>query len=250
MDNPIYVSLSRQSGLMRELRVIANNIANSDTTGFKRESAVFSEYVHNLSTPETTLNAGRGAPQSSISMGRLAAHASDFESGSLRQTGGSLDVAIDGEGFFTVETPQGERLTRAGHLMTDSEGTLIQHSGYPVLDDGGGRIQIPQDVNLLAIGGDGTISADGVEIARIAIVTTDPTQLVRDGDNFWTAGAPTQPLEAPRLMQGFLEGSNVQPVNEIARMIEVQRHYEAGQKLMDIENDRIKSVISTIRQIA
>jgi len=87
----------------------------------------------------------------------IATHASDFESGALRQTGGSLDVAIDGEGFFTVET-----------------------------DDGGGRIQIPQEVNLLAIGGDGTISADGIEIARIAIVTTDATQLVRDGDNLWT----------------------------------------------------------------
>jgi len=104
MDNPIYVSLSRQSGLMRELRVIANNMANSDTTGFKRESAVFSEYVHNLNTPEALRNAGGGTPQGSISMGRLAAHASDFESGALRQTGGSLDVAIDGEGFFTVET--------------------------------------------------------------------------------------------------------------------------------------------------
>ena len=249
MDNPIYVGLSRQSGLMRELRVIANNLANSDTTGFKRESAVFSEYVHNIGTAEGALNAGGGFVQNSISMGRLAAHASDFESGSLRQTGGSLDVAIDGEGFFVIETAQGERLSRAGHFMTDSEGTLVQHNGNAVLDDGGGRIQIPQEVNLLAIGGDGTISADGIEIGRLAIVTTDATQLVRDGDNLWEARAATEPLETPQLMQGFLEGSNVQPVTEIARMIEVQRHYEAGQKLMDIENDRIKSVISTIRQM-
>lgn len=244
MDNPIYTSLSRQSGLMRELSVIANNIANSDTTGFKRESAVFSEYI---------MKAAQGGPsedpQNSISMGRLGAHVSHFESGAIRQTGGTLDVALEGEGFFTIETPQGERLTRAGHFMTNAEGTLINPDGYAVLDDGGGQIQIPLEVNLLAIGGDGTISADGVEIARLGIVSSDATQLTREGENLWRAGAATVPLETPRVIQGFLEGSNVQPVNEIARMIEVQRHYDAGQKLLELENDRIKSVVSTIRQM-
>jgi len=244
MDNPIYTSLSRQSGLMRELSVIANNLANSDTTGFKRESAVFSEYIQRAAQGTAT-----SEPQNSMSMGRLAAHVSNFESGAIRQTGGTLDVALDGEGFFTIEAPQGERLTRAGHFMTDAEGTLTTHNGYPVLDDGGGQIQIPLEVNLLAIGGDGTISADGIEIGRLGVVTADPTELSREGDNLWLAAAGTEPLETPQIIQGFLEGSNVQPVNEIARMIEVQRHYDAGQKLLDMENDRIKSVISTVRQM-
>lgn len=244
MDNSIYASLSRQSGLMRELSVIANNIANSDTTGYKRESAVFSEYIKSAAQTGAS-----DTPQNSISMGRLGAHVSHFESGAIRQTGGTLDVALDGEGFFTVETPQGERLTRAGHFITDAEGTLIMPNGFPVLDDGGGQIQIPLEVNLLAIGGDGTISADGVEVARLGVVTSDPIQLTREGENFWSAGAGTEPLETPKIIQGFLEGSNVQPVNEIARMIEVQRHYDAGQKLLDQENERIKSVISTIRQM-
>ena len=244
MDNSIYTSLSRQSGLMRELSVIANNIANSDTTGYKRETTVFSEFIRRAAN-----TGGSNTPQNSISMGRLGAHVSHFESGAIRQTGGSLDVALDGEGFFTVETPQGERLTRAGHFITDAEGTLIMPNGYAVLDDGGGQIQIPLEVNLLAIGGDGTISADGVEIARLGVVTLDPTLLTREGDNLWSAGAGIEPLETPKIVQGFLEGSNVQPVNEIARMIEVQRHYDAGQKLLDMENERIKSVISTIRQM-
>jgi len=244
MDNSIYTSLSRQSGLMRELSVIANNIANSDTTGYKRETTVFSEFIRRAAN-----TGGSNTPQNSISMGRLGAHVSHFESGAIRQTGGSLDVALDGEGFFTVETPQGERLTRAGHFITDAEGTLIMPNGYAVLDDGGGQIQIPLEVNLLAIGGDGTISADGVEIARLGVVTSDPTLLTREGDNLWSAGAGIEPLETPKIVQGFLEGSNVQPVNEIARMIEVQRHYDAGQKLLDMENERIKSVISTIRQM-
>lgn len=244
MDNPIYTSLSRQSGLMRELSVIANNIANSDTIGFKRESAVFSEYIQRAAQAGTT-----GETPNSISIGRLAAHVSHFESGAIRQTGGTLDVALDGEGFFTVETPQGERLTRAGHFMTDEQGTLIMPNGFPVLDDGGGQIQIPLEVNLLAIGGDGTISADGVEIGRLGIVTSDPVQLSREGDNLWRADAGTEPLETPKVIQGFLEGSNVEPVNEIARMIEVQRHYDAGQKLLDMENERIKSVVTTVRQM-
>jgi len=93
VDNSIYINLARQSGLMRELSVIANNMANSDTTGFKREGAIFTEYMQALDVP-----ASADMPQSSLSMGRLGAHSSDFASGELRQTGGTLDVAIDGEG--------------------------------------------------------------------------------------------------------------------------------------------------------
>ena len=246
MDNPTYISLSRQSGLMKEMSAIANNMANANTTGFKREGAVFTEFVRAA--------AGTGAigndPQHSLSMGRLGAHVSHFESGGLQKTGGTLDLAIDGEGFFRIETPNGERLTRAGHFMTNAEGTMIMPSGYPVLDDGGGQIQIPQEVNILAIGGDGTISADGIEIGRVGIVGADPTTLTRQGDNLWQATQGTNEIEFPRIVQGFVEGSNVEPVNEIARMIEVQRHYDAGQKLLELENDRIKGVLTTLRQLA
>ncbi len=244
MDNPTYISLSRQSGLLKELSVIANNIANADTTGFKRESAIFTEYVKSAAEGAMTND-----PRHSLSMGRLGAHVSHFESGELRRTGGSLDVAIDGEGFFLVETPQGERLSRAGHFMTDNEGTLINTSGLAILDDAGGRIQIPQDVNILAIGGDGTLSADGVELGKLGIVTAIPQDLSREGDNLWSAANGYVPVEYPQIIQGFLEDSNVEPVAEIARMIEVQRHYDAGQKLLEIENDRIKSVITTVRQL-
>ena len=244
MDNPSYISLSRQSGLLKELSVIANNMANADTTGYKREGAIFTEYVKSVGSARPSDN-----PRESMSMGRLGAHVSHFESGELRRTGGSLDVAIDGEGFFLIETPQGERLSRAGHLMTDNEGTLINASGFAVLDDAGGRIQIPQDVNLLAIGGDGTLSADGVELGKLGIVTAIPTDLSREGDNLWSTENGYIPVDEPQVIQGFLEDSNVQPVAEIARMIEVQRAYDAGQKLLEIENDRIKSVITTVRQL-
>ncbi len=243
MDNAIYANISRQSGLLKELSVVANNIANASTIGYKREGAVFTEYVN---AARGTI--GNGNVRESLSMGRLGAHVSHFESGELRRTGGTLDVAIDGEGFFMVDTPEGQRLTRAGHFMTDNQGTLINHEGLAVLDDAGGQIQIPQDVNILAIGGDGTLSADGVELGRLGIVTALPQDMFRQGNNLWEARAGVVPVETPRIIQGFLEDSNVEPVAEIARMIEVQRYYDAGQKLMEIEDDRIKSVITTVRQ--
>ena len=245
MDNATYISLSRQSGLLKELSVIANNMAYADTTGFKREGAIFTEFVKSAE--------GRSAidnPRESMPMGRLGAHVSHFETGDLRQTGGTLDVAIDGEGFFLVETPQGERLSRAGHFLTDAEGTLINASGYAILDEGGGRLQIPQEVNLLAIAGDGTVSADGVELGKLGLVTTNPQDLERQGDNLWSSEEGYVPVENPRIVQGFLEDSNVQPVAEIARMIEVQRAYDAGQKLLEIEDERITSVVTTIRQLS
>ncbi len=244
MDNPIYIGLSRQSGLLRELSVIANNMANADTTGFKREGAVFTEFIEAMGSGRPSQN-----PRESISMGRLGAHVSHFESGGLRSTGGTFDVAIEGDGFFLVGTPNGERLSRAGHFMTDREGMLINASGLPILDDAGGQIQIPQEVNVLAIAGDGTMSADGIEVGRLGVVTAAPENLRREGNNLWEAVNGYVPVDEPRIIQGFLEDSNVQPVAEMARMIEVQRAYDAGQKLLDIENDRIKSVITTVRQL-
>lgn len=245
MDNSTYINISRQSGLLKELTTIANNMANSETVGFKREAAVFSEYVSRLQG-----GVGGSNEAESVSMGRLAAHVSHFESGELRMTGGSLDLALDGEGFFRIETPRGERLTRAGNFMTNQDGTIVTPGGLPVLDDAGGQIQVPPDAASLTVGPDGTISSDGVEIGRFGVVTASPLDLSREGENLWIANQGADPVENPRMMQGFLEGSNVEPVTEIARMIEVQRYYDAGQKLMDMEDDRIKSVVSTIRQMA
>lgn len=246
MDNSSYVNIARQSGLLKELSMIANNIANVSTVGYRREGAVFTEYVN--AQGEARADSGVGGLQNSVSMGRLGAHFSDFTAGDMKRTGGTLDVAINGDGFFSVETPAGERLTRAGNFMTDNTGALITPSGYPVLNDGGARIQIPPGVGVLAISGDGTISADGNPIARLGVFTAPHETLNRMGDNLWEARDGSEPLADARIMQGFLEGSNVSPVNEIARMIEVQRSYEAGQKILDFENDRVTKTISSIRQ--
>jgi flagellar basal-body rod protein FlgF len=245
MDNANYISLSRQSGLMKELTTIANNMANADTVGYKREGAIFSEYIAAASA-----NGEASSPRHSLSIGRLAAHASNFDTGSLRMTGGSMDVAIEGDGFFLVDVNGQTQLTRAGNFMTDENGRLITVDGNAVLDNAEGEIQIPLEAGELSIALDGTLSGNGVELGRLGVVTADPNTLSRQGNNNWVAENGFEPLEEARVLQGFLEDSNVEPVSEIARMIEVQRFYDAGQKILEMEDSRIKQVITTIRQIS
>ncbi len=245
MDNASYVNLSRQSGLMKELNTIANNIANANTVGYKKEGAIFSEYVAAVGSPGAADTA-----RHSLSMGRLAAHSSNFSDGEMRSTGGSLDVAIQGEGFFLVDVDGQTQLTRAGHFMTNADGLLINPDGHAVLDAGEGQIQIPLEADKIIISPDGSLSAGGIELGRLGLVTANETELSRAGGNNWISNGGFEPLETGTILQGYLEDSNVEPVSEIARMIEVQRHYDAGQKLLEMEDERIKQTITTIRQIS
>ena len=242
MDNAVYTMLTRQSGLMREFSTVANNVANMGTTGFKAEHGVFSEYIRQI-------EAGSSSPDgaTSLSMGRLGAHATDLTDGGLKSTGGELDMALTGEGFFKVQTPNGDRLTRAGHFMLNADRTLVNPQGHAVLGTGGGEITIPQEAASIQVGRDGTISSDGVELGRVGVFTADTETLRREGNNLWT-GENIQNVDVPTIASGFLEESNVNPMLEMARMIEVQRHYDAGQALLDIEDERIRSVARTLRQ--
>lgn len=240
-----YINIARQSGLLRELSVIANNIANSSTVGYKRDAAVFTEYIQGIR--DTRID---DALDSSVSIGRLGAHVSDFSNGAIRETGSALDLAIQGEGFFVIETPQGEQLTRAGNFITNEEGLLVTPDGFPVLDDAGGQIQIPPDVDRIVFSADGTLSANGLESGRIGVVIAPEIDLVRAGSNNWIAQNGFEPLLTGGVLQGYLEDSNVSPMEEIARMIQVQRYYDAGLQLMNMEDERINSVLQSIRRLA
>lgn len=237
MSNAIYAALARQSGLMTEMQVVANNLANSSTTGYKSDRAIFAEFI-----------AGTRNNLADLSMGTLAGHEFDLEQGGLRFTNGKFDVAIQGEGYFLIETPQGQRLTRAGHFQLNAQSELITSAGYRVLNAGGGAIQIPEEATNVSIAGDGTISFDGQIIDQLGVVQTEG-QLSREGNSMFAAEDGFQQVEEPRVVQGALEQSNVSPVLEIARMIEVQRAYEAGQALIEREDDRIAKFISTLRQL-
>lgn len=237
MENATYAMLTRQSGLKDELSVIAHNIANASTAGFRREGVVFSEYVAQLD-----------GPGGSLSMAAARARVVDLAQAPLAQTGGSFDFAIDGPGFFTVETPAGPRLTRAGAFTPNAQGDLVTADGHRLLDAGGAPVFIPPDAAAIALGGDGTLSADGQPLTQLgAVAPADPNDLTHEAGTLFNPGtADLVPVEGARFAQGFLEGSNVSPIAEIARMIEVQRAYELGRGLLDREDDRIRNVIRTL----
>ena len=234
MDNAIYANLTRQSGLMREMQLIANNIANAATTGYRQEGLVFSEFIRRIDGGE------------SLSMATATVRDTSMLQGSMTQTGGNLDLAIDGDGFFLVETAQGQRLTRAGHFMVSATGDLVTPAGHMVLDAGGAPVFVPPDAVDLSVSGDGTISAGGQPLGQIGVVMPiDPMTLTRETGTLFRSEQGTVPSDTGRVLQGFLESSNVDPVGQIARMIQVQRAYEMGQALLEREDERIRTAIKT-----
>ena len=162
-------------------------------------------------------------------------------------TGGRLDLAVQGDGFFLIETPQGQMLTRAGHFQLNEQGEVIDSAGNRVLNAGGAPITIPQEATNFMIAADGTISADGAIIGQIGVVVPAGA-LERSSGTMFAAPDGYAQAETPGVIQGALEQSNVSPVLEVARLIEVQRAYEAGQSLIEREDDRISKFISTLRQ--
>lgn len=233
MDNANYTTLTRQSGLMREMQVVANNIANMSTTGYRREGLIFAEHVKALED---------GGP--SLSMASGTGWMTDDRQGPLVMTGGTYDFAIEGEGFFAVQTPEGERLTRAGSFTPDAEGNLVAPDGAQLLDAGGTPISVPPGTVSVTLASDGTLAADGQPLAEFGIfMPLNPLDLSRQEGTRFQAPSGREPVEFPKVVQGFLEGSNVNPVSEITRMIEVQRAYELGQNFLNSEDERIRGLI-------
>ena len=226
MDNAIYVGLSRQMLLQRELDIVANNLANVDTTGFKFESML-------SNTDEVTTPTPGQAP-TPVDFVAAAGVARDYTQGSLTQTGSPLDVAIDGKGFFTISTSSGPRYTRDGRFKLDPTGRLVTMSGDPVQGDGGDIVLDPKK-GQVSIASNGDISQNGQAVGKLSVVTFDSlAALSKDGSNQFRNDSnltPT-PSTTAELKQGMLEGSNVQPVTQITRLIEINRAYDAVANMM------------------
>ncbi len=236
MDNPGYVTLSRQAGLVKDMRIIATNIANLSTDGYRREGAIFAEMV------EKGALIGGASAQTSARV-----RVTDFSQGALQRTGGDFDLAIEGDGFFLVQTPDGQALTRAGAFLRNDAGELVTRDGNRLLDEGGAPLFAPAEAREITVATDGTLSADGQPIGRVGIVTVeDPSQLTRRESGLFTTEEALIPAEEASVFQGFVEESNVNPVREIARMIEVQRAYEAGANFLNSEDERMRQAIRVI----
>jgi flagellar basal-body rod protein FlgF len=244
MDNALYVGLSRQMVLRRELDITANNIANADTTGFKVESLMEKTEP---SEPAFTLQGPR--PVKFVGEDGVAR---DFGQGALRRTDAPLDAAIQGQGFFQVSSPGGMRFTRDGRFRLDDTGRLVTTAGLPVMDDGGGEIVLDPQQGQVTMAEDGTISQGTTRIAKLGVYNFQTLgTLEKTGDNLYQNTSNQQPQLATdaKVRQGMLEGSNVNPILEISRMIEVSRAYEQMAQIMDSTAALSKNAVQTLGKV-
>lgn len=228
MDNALYVGLSRQMTLQRQLDIVANNIANADTTGFKAEEPLF------RTEPKEPARTADGPKP--IKFVIDAGLSRDFSQGPLRTTNAPFDLAIDGAGFFRIQTPAGERYTRDGHFRLDETGRIVTQAGQPLLDAGGAEVTIDPKKGPLEIARDGSMSQGIEQVGRLGVVAFDSlSTLEKVGDNQFRNTSNQQPQPAPGslIRQGMLEASNVNPILQVTDMIQVTRAYESLARMMD-----------------
>jgi flagellar basal-body rod protein FlgF len=249
MDNANYVALSRQITLQRELDISANNLANMNTTGYKFEQLL--------------VGTEQGAPAYDAPIKSPANFAydngvgRDFRQGPTQQTGGTYDLAIDGEGaFFSVQTPQGTRYTRDGAFTLGPDGTLQTQDGYPV-QSSGGPIVIDPKKGAPVISADGIVSQDfqgrSEQIGTISLVRiSDMSSLSKEGNGLYNlkAGATTQPATDAQLHQGMLESSNVNPMTEVTHLIQINRAYTQLTNMMEQNLQLSTDAISRLGKVA
>jgi flagellar basal-body rod protein FlgG len=240
MIRGLYVAAEGMAARQKAQDVLAMNLANVNTTGFKADRPVFETALQRIlyrvegtgATPIGTLSAGA----------LLTTTYTDLQPGPLMRTGNPLDVAIEGEGYFAVQTPAGIRYTRNGAFSLNAEGILITREGFPVLGTQG-VIRLPRSATL-EIGEDGSLRIDGKVVDRLQIVQGT----MRKDTNGWLVGNAT-PVATPRLITGMLEGANVNIVREMVEMIEYLRAYETHQRAIQAQDETLGRAINEIARI-
>jgi len=224
MDDLAYLIASRMKGLEENLQVIAHNLANASTPGFKRTVGKFS----------AVMDAVQGEPPNAdeLTYAELSERALDFSAGAIRRTGRPLDVAVHGPAMLVVQTPDGERYTRKGRLYLTPQGELVDGDGHRFAA-AGGTLRLPPDAANVSIDRAGNVKADGATLGRLRLVDIPrPDLLVPEGGGRYRNDGPAaQPAAGSQLVQGAVEESNVKPVHEMVALIEVMRAYEAASRI-------------------
>ncbi len=235
MESPWLIAISYQAALRREMDAVANNMANMNTPAYKAERMMFAEY---LVRPQ------KNAPMSFVQDKGMMR---DLREGPLTKTGNPLDLALTGDGYFVIDTGQGERYTRSGRFQLDADGQITNQLGQRVLSAAGQPIIVPPGTANISIAPDGTVSAGTEVIGTIGIVAFDnPRGLKREANNLYVSDAAPRPAEGTHVMQGMLEESNVNPIEEMTKMIEIHRAYASNQRLLQDEHDRMRRAIGQI----
>lgn len=241
MDIVSNIALSRQAAQQRATDVIANNIANANTPGFKAERVQFSDWLARQST--------NGVPRG----GRNVAFTQDRatwreqQAGTITRTGNTFDLALTSDGYFTVNTPSGPRLTRDGRFGLMPNGTVSDGAGNALLDNNGKPIVVSQTDTRISIAGDGTVSSENGQLGKVGVVKpADPMQLTAEGNTLFRSASPTAAVASPGIVQGSIEDSNVQPILETTRMLEGLRQFQFISQFIQAEGDRQQSVIERL----
>ncbi len=251
MENALLIGLSRQMVLERQMDVVANNVANVNTNGFKADKSLFQEYLKTGAHEDNFIGRDR-AVSYVLDNGTFK----DFSQGATEQTKNPLDVAIDGSGFLVVQTAAGERYTRDGGLQINNQGQLVTPAGDPVLGSSGPIVFQPTDHDI-SIASDGNITVlEGVNRinsvrGKLRIVSfANAQRLQKEGTNLYSAGTATaQPDTTSKVQQGFIEKSNVNSVTEMSRMIEVTRTYTQIANMLQQQSDLNKSAIEKLADV-
>ncbi len=240
IGNAQLIGLSRQIALQRQMDVVANNVANINTTGFKAEQILFEQYEMPVARDTTFPNLDQP-----LAYVQDWATIHDLSGGTMVQTGNDLDVALAGDGFFAVQTPSGERWTRAGSFQINNTGTLVDLSGNPVLGTAG-PIQFGPEETGISIAKDGSISTSAGAKGQLRIVEFDNAQaLTREGANLFAGGTPAANT-GTSVMQGHVERSNVSGVSEMAELIRVTRAYESIASLTQKQDEMRRTAIQRL----
>ena len=245
MNSGMYPAVSGNLAAMRRLDVISNNLANVNTPGYKKDKMSFEGLLAgNINPP--------AIPQSMTADPILQKENIyiDYTSGPTSQSGNPLDLALDGDGFFAVTTPEGTAYTRQGNFRTSAEGTLVTVDGYPVQGSGGGAISIKG--SRVEIDAKGAVMVDGTQAGSIAIVDFEkPYKLTKTGNALFV---PSDPQTVPetgkaRIQQGHLEGSNVDSISEMVQLIETNRYFEACSKVIKGFDDMAAKAASELGRV-
>jgi flagellar basal-body rod protein FlgF len=216
MGSGIYIAAAGAIAQSDAMDATANNIANAATSGYHAERVSFREVLTRAKAPDQMMV--------QTSTGKTL----DSQAGALLETNNPLDVALEGDGMFSVQTPQGAAYTRAGNFQLDSQGTLVTQDGNKVLGDNNQPILLPPAATNISVGQDGSITADGQPVGKLKLVTFNAAQLKRTGGNLFTAsGAPLAGAPVPTVRSGMLESSNVNIVHGVVDLVKVQRNYES-----------------------